>query len=78
MNFKIGGGINMEIKDGGGSNGIVVEWSLRGITKRRTAKKRGGMRSLIQATTISLPHDLVSLISNDGKSTYMYEHFEKI
>lgn len=67
----------MEIKNCGGGRGIVMEWTLKGRSKRRTSRRKG-MKVATHSTTVSIPHDLAKFISNDGMTTYVYEHFEKV
>ena len=45
---------------------MEIEWEFKGISKTRVSKNRQGYNVAAQATTITIPSDLVQLISNDN------------
>ena len=68
--------IKMEIIEKNGK--ITIEWTFEGSNKFRKVRGKNGAYKAYQGVVVTIPEELVHLISDDELYTYIYEHFEKI
>lgn len=56
----------------------LLEWKIRAKDKPRRSKGKHGAKRCFHAVQIRIPQELLPLITNDKKYTYIYEYFDKV